>query len=363
MTESFQIIFKELIYMNMNEIVRERRKALGMTQEQVADCLGVSAPAVNKWEKGATYPDISLLPALARLLGIDVNTLFCFNESLSQKEIGLFLNKVVEVQKASGLDAEFVLAMEKVREYPTCAELLHMLALTLQGSLMMAHLDDESQKPYDAQILSLYERVAKCGDEKYSKQANYMLASRLISEKQYEKAQELLDALPEYNALDKRGLQASLWVAQDRTNDAAKLLEHKLISALNDIQATLISLAKIAVKEGDFDTEKQLAKCGQSEAEVFGLWGYSAYIVPLEVAVTSKNVVESLDLLEKMLAAALMPWDVKKSPLYKHIEVKENGGNLGAQMMPSLISELEKSEEYEFLRGEEKFKRMIEKYK
>ena len=42
--------------MPMNEIIREKRKSLGLTQEQVAERLGVSAPAVNKWEKGATYP-------------------------------------------------------------------------------------------------------------------------------------------------------------------------------------------------------------------------------------------------------------------------------------------------------------------
>ncbi|MDY4783902.1 helix-turn-helix transcriptional regulator, partial [Pygmaiobacter massiliensis] len=76
--------------MPLNAVVREKRKELGLTQEQVADYLGVTAPAVHKWEKGATYPDVALLPALARLLKIDLNTLLCFHEELSPKEIGLF---------------------------------------------------------------------------------------------------------------------------------------------------------------------------------------------------------------------------------------------------------------------------------
>lgn len=54
--------------MTMAQILREKRKALGMTQEQVADYLGVTAPAVNKWEKGTTCPDIALLPARAAML-------------------------------------------------------------------------------------------------------------------------------------------------------------------------------------------------------------------------------------------------------------------------------------------------------
>lgn len=45
--------------MKINQIIREKRKELSLTQEQVAELLGVSTPAVNKWEKGSTYPDIT----------------------------------------------------------------------------------------------------------------------------------------------------------------------------------------------------------------------------------------------------------------------------------------------------------------
>ena len=61
--------------MKINEIIRERRLAKGFTQEQIANYLGVSAPAVNKCEKGTSNPDIILLPALARLLDTDLKTL------------------------------------------------------------------------------------------------------------------------------------------------------------------------------------------------------------------------------------------------------------------------------------------------
>ena len=40
--------------MKINEIIRQRRLALNLTQEQVAARLGVTAPAVNKWEKGVS---------------------------------------------------------------------------------------------------------------------------------------------------------------------------------------------------------------------------------------------------------------------------------------------------------------------
>lgn len=60
----------------------------------MADFLGVSKPAVNKWEQGSTYPDITLLPALARLLKIDLNMLMPFHDDLTDIEIENFVNKV-----------------------------------------------------------------------------------------------------------------------------------------------------------------------------------------------------------------------------------------------------------------------------
>lgn len=40
--------------MKINAIIREKRKELLLTQKQIAERLGVSTPAVNKWEKGVS---------------------------------------------------------------------------------------------------------------------------------------------------------------------------------------------------------------------------------------------------------------------------------------------------------------------
>lgn len=41
--------------MKLNEQIREYRKKVGLTQEQVENYLGVSTPAVNKWESGVSH--------------------------------------------------------------------------------------------------------------------------------------------------------------------------------------------------------------------------------------------------------------------------------------------------------------------
>ena len=52
------------------------RKKLGMTQEALAQTLGVTNQAVSKWESGQSCPDIALLPKIADLFGITLDELF-----------------------------------------------------------------------------------------------------------------------------------------------------------------------------------------------------------------------------------------------------------------------------------------------
>ena len=56
--------------------LRKLRQEKQMTQEQVAEKIGVSAQSVSRWETGATFPDILLLPELAKLYGVLVDDLF-----------------------------------------------------------------------------------------------------------------------------------------------------------------------------------------------------------------------------------------------------------------------------------------------
>lgn len=93
--------------MKINQTIREKRRELSLTQEQIAELLGVSTPAVNKWEKGSTYPDITLLPALARLLKTDLNTLMSFHEDLTDIEIENFVNEIDKTVQEENFDTAF----------------------------------------------------------------------------------------------------------------------------------------------------------------------------------------------------------------------------------------------------------------
>lgn len=59
----------------IGEFLSILRKSKGLTQQEVADALGVSNKTVSSWETGASCPDIGMLPAIAELFGVTCDEL------------------------------------------------------------------------------------------------------------------------------------------------------------------------------------------------------------------------------------------------------------------------------------------------
>lgn len=345
--------------MKINEIVRQRRTAMHLTQEQVANALGVTAPAVHKWEKGTSYPDITLLPALARLLDTDLNTLLSFQEDLSDREIALFLNTLSEQFDAEEFEAVYQAALEKIREFPTCYALILNVALFLDGACSMNGMDDV---PYEAEIESLYTRALDSTDSAIQNQAKCMLISKRMQEQNFEAAQELLQTLPDPDSTDKRQMQANLFLAQGQLDKAAKIEEEKLLSATNELHQILITLMEIALKDGRTEDAEYIANVSQQGATLFDLWEYNSYVAHFQLYSASKNRLKCLKVLLPMLKSLTHKWDINASPLYRHIETKPVEASFGSKMQKSILSSLRSDPESAFLRDSPDFEDLCTKF-
>ena len=70
----------------IGKYIAGKRKALGMTQAQVAEKLGMSDKSVSKWERGICLPDVSVYMALCEILGISLNE-FIAGEDIEPAEV------------------------------------------------------------------------------------------------------------------------------------------------------------------------------------------------------------------------------------------------------------------------------------
>ena len=64
-----------------------------MTQDELAEYLGISYQAVSKWENGNTMPDITMLPKLATFFGVSIDELFSIDYADELKRIDSILQR------------------------------------------------------------------------------------------------------------------------------------------------------------------------------------------------------------------------------------------------------------------------------
>lgn len=210
--------------MSIDEIIKKRNLAQNLTQKNIPDYLGVSTQAVNKQEKGVSYPDISLLPALARLLKTDLNSLLSFNEDLTDKEIGVFANELFSVIENDWFECGYKMAMEKLQEFPASNKLIYTIAFTLDSSINLFK-NGEKEK-YREQSETLYERIAESEHLEVRYHAVSMLVSKSIERDEFDKAQELINDLAKHS-FDYRPLQVNLLIKQNKSDEALDILEMK----------------------------------------------------------------------------------------------------------------------------------------
>lgn len=119
---------------NFGMTLKTLRQKKGLTQEQLAELLGVSPQAVSKWETGSTYPDISLLPVIANYFGISIDALLSFDVTKKNEEIGAILGKA-DALMAAGKYAEAVCILrEAYVSYPGNDSIMYKLAWALRGT-------------------------------------------------------------------------------------------------------------------------------------------------------------------------------------------------------------------------------------
>lgn len=347
--------------MKIGHIIREKRKEAGLKQEQIAAYLGVSTPAVNKWEKEVSYPDITLLAPLARILKTDLNTLLCFHEDLTEQEIGLFQNEVYECIINSGFESGFCLAKSKIEEYPNSDKLIYQLVILLEGAIAICGISADERKQYEESLYSLYERVAESENSELRDNALYMLASKYIGNGKHDKAQEIIDHLPNYNALDKRILQAQLWTEKGQSKKALEIYEKMLLLSATNVWSYMISLIEIENKQQNTTHFTEIAVLCSEYANVIGLPAYYNLIPLLLDAASRQNVEDTLNMLEKVITCFNIKFNFTDSILFRDIPFKGEGDEIFS-ILPGILSELKTSPLFSFIRDNDKFKELIQNY-
>ena len=102
-----------------------------MTQEDVANALGVAPQTVSKWERAETYPDITLLPALANLFTITADELLGMEELREAHRIGEVYTTARQHLSQKDWQGAIAVYEQALRIWPNDAGILTDLAMAL----------------------------------------------------------------------------------------------------------------------------------------------------------------------------------------------------------------------------------------
>lgn len=339
--------------MQIGEVIRKYRKEKNMTQEEMARRLGVTAPAVNKWENNVSLPDITLLAPIARLLDISLDILLSFKEALTSEEISAIVLEADERLKKDTYEEVFQWVKEKIQTYPNCKQLIWQLAVILDARRMTKDIPDASK--YNKYILECYERVLDSEEENIRVQAADSLFGYYVRDEQYEKAEEYLSYYSEQNP-ERMRKQAVIYSKTNRTDEAYKTYEHLLFSNYQMLSLILNSIYHLALQDDDMDKAHMLVNKQRELAKVFEMGRYQEVSCGLELATIEKDVEKTVAIMKEMLESFDDISGFRKSILYEHMKFKESRKEFIDEMKANLINCFKDEETYGYLKENEWWK-------
>ena len=343
--------------MQLGKTIRKYRKEKGLTQEEMANRLGVTTPAVNKWENENSYPDISLLGPIARLLGISLDTLFSFQEELTTEEINNLILETNQKFKTSAYDEVFLWAKSIIETYPNCLLLIWQLAAILDAKRLFMELPNADD--YDNFILKCYNRVLESEDETLRTSAADSLFTHYLRNEQYETAEQYLKYYSIQNPLRKLK-QAAIYSKTNRIQEAYKAYEELLFSEYQMLHMTFHNLYLLSLEEKNYTKAHLFTDKLQNLAKLFEMGKYHEAACKLELATIEKDADIILDTMDAMLLSLDDINGFITSPLYEHMEFRKTDDTFIKQLKQDLLNCFQDTETYGFLENNERWHRITQ---
>lgn len=261
--------------MDLGKKIYELRKQNNITQEQLAKAIGVSTPAVCKWETGASMPDVTLLAPIARKLNTNLNELLSFRETLSATELNKIMDIIKDAARREGLNAGMDISYQYLKQYPNVDELKLRIAML---PAMMAHTADEEYQKDDDKYQQLLDDTTKLLEE-LTHSDNDMIrmssilctAGRYMGQHRLDEAEIMLKKLPSQD-YDARHMFPTLYRMR---GEDEKVFKSAQANMLQDIQHLLMDIrAQHSIYQKNKEYEKAL-KCAKDYLTLVQIAGTS----------------------------------------------------------------------------------------
>lgn len=256
--------------MELNRKIKQLRLNKGITQETLANALGITAQAVSRWENETTLPDISLLPQISVFFGVSIDELFEFTIESQYERIRNML-----LEKAVLTDLEFENTESFLQKQIACD------CKNITSIKLLAMLYEHRAKEFEVKAISYAKKALTLGDD--SKQMNNILRDAYNCphpDWNFQNHHELINFYYEHLKIYPNDIRAyhyilSTLIADGRTCEAKILIE----KIENYDKAEFIYSFKIRLlrREGKFkEAEKLINEMTSKLADNWYIWSITA---------------------------------------------------------------------------------------
>lgn len=321
---------------NIGTYVAAKRKEKGLTQEELAVYLGVSKPAVSKWESGQSYPDIMLLPVLASYFNTSIDELIGYEAQMSKADIRKLYEKLSAAFASESFEKVYDEITEYIRKYHSCWNLLYSMAQLLINHSMLA---GSQEKSFDVlrEAASLLECVEKeSGDPKLAKNALSLRAYCCLALGEPASAIDLLDDYDEQQ-MPSEILLAKAYAMRDDGDRSKGILQRFIYSSGINIFSAIPDL--MALYAADADKLDDCLKLALDIGEAFEIRKtlphlyFAFYLTAAALYAAAQNTSRALDMLEAYTDIVtdrnIYPLKIRGSEFFDQLEQYYDSLNLG----------------------------------
>lgn len=226
--------------LNFSDNIIKLRHKKKITQEQLADFVGVTKASVSKWETNQSLPDILILPRLAAFFDITIDELLGYKPQLSREQI----RKIYHEMAAAFAEQPFHEVMRKsedyVKKYYSCYPFLFQICVLWLNHFMLAE-DKNAQKEILAKLMDLCSHIiANCKNIGICEDAAIIKAAADLylgnAEQVIETAKEILT--PSRLSIQSDSILIQAYLSADKKEEADDFAQISMFLHLNSLIAT-----------------------------------------------------------------------------------------------------------------------------
>lgn len=253
------------------ETIRALRKNRNITQEQLAEVLGVSTAAISKWETGITYPDIQMLPILARFFRVSIDFLMGFSNMVSEEERQQIYKEVSDSFQTLPYDEAILIWEYYIKQHLNDDVVKFELSSILMNNLaMLLAAAPDKANALITKLIHAYKQCLDSDDLTIKQGSYYQIGNLYIALQNYDMAEQTLSQIP-VPKINPQLLLNMIYVSKGEYSTAKKSIQESVLNAINEIIGEFGHLITISRDTQDFDSVISLFHMQQNLLEIFDL--------------------------------------------------------------------------------------------